>query len=739
MRAPLFWLAVLYLALALAYGVVVPPFEGLDEIEHFGVVRYVAEVGRLPVQGDAALTAYHVRQEASQPPLYYLLARPLLRLTGVSTTDTGNYLTPNPYVTCGDDAIRANKAALRHDPFDESFPWHGALLAVHLLRVFSTLLQTFTVVGVYAIAQRVFPHRPGVPALAAALTAFNPQFLIVASNVNNDNVATPVIIWGVYVTVLVVQKGLTFRRAVALGALMGLASLSKLTGLLLLPLAALAVVLHLRSASQQVGKSAIRNLAVLAGVALAVAGWWYIRNWQLYGDLSGLAPMLDIVGRRGPVPLGLLLSEWSLVFRSYWGQFPCAFFDSSLYYSAWVLIAALGLIGAVWGLMRERATIRVTLFILVSWLALVLIGWLRWNLTTPAPGGRLLFTAVGATSTLLAYGLTCQLPIRPPRSTFFVYSGSIAMAGVGLLALLAWVRPLFAPPPIMDTTNISPRHPLNAQFGESITLLGYDLHADSPRPGSSIDVTLYWRALRRMPADYTLALQLAALASGDTRTLLNFNSWPGGGNLPTSAWPVGPVIADRYRVPLPLDTGVTQAWRFQALVYDAQTDTRLPLMLDTRPSGEVLTLDTFRVKGTSVATLPDAARLASPVTFEQVVALTHAHAEAGAQPNSVRVRLLWQSLNPLPRDVTVFVHAYDAGDKLVATGDGPPMDGNLPTSFWQSGDQILDEHTLALPGLLSLNNVQVTVGLYRPEDGARLPAMQNAMRLLGDAAVIWPK
>ena len=116
-------------------------------------------------------------------------------------------------------------------------------------------------------------------------------------------------------------------------------------------------------------------------------------------------------------------------------------------------------------------------------------------------------------------------------------------------------------------------------------------------------------------------------------------------------------------------------------MYDAQTGTRLPLTLDAQPAGEVLTLGTVRVTGTSIATLPDAARLATPVTFDQAIALTHAQVDA--QADGVHVRLLWQSLKPLPRDVTVFVHAYDASGKLIATGDGPPMGHSFPTSLWQ--------------------------------------------------------
>jgi hypothetical protein len=295
------------------------------------------------------------------------------------------------------------------NPFAETFPWHNALLALHVLRAGSIVLQAFTVAGVYAIARRVFPNQPGLATLAAALTAFNPQFLIVAASVNNDNMATPVATWAVYLTVVVLQQGITLRRALVLGALIGLAALSKLTGLLLLPLVVIAWLMRqapstLNSISTRLSKTRPATpmdkmgladtkitwpdfpyLAAIGLVTFGVSGWWYIRNWQLYGDPTGLAPMLDIVGRRGPVPLGLLISELSLVFRSYWGQFPCAFFNSPLYYSAWVVVAGLGLLGAVIGLRRERANPRLAPTLLVVWFARVHRLAAVQDLIAPAP------------------------------------------------------------------------------------------------------------------------------------------------------------------------------------------------------------------------------------------------------------------------------------------------------------------------------------------------------------------
>jgi hypothetical protein len=64
------------------------------------------------------------------------------------------------------------------------------------------------------------------------------------------------------------------------------------------------------------------------------------------------------------------------------------------------------------------------------------------------------------------------------------------------------------------------------------------------------------------------------------------------------------------------------------------------------------------------------------------------------------------------------------------------MNGSFPTSLWRKGDQVLDEHTLALPPGLTPDDVQIKVGLYRLDEGTRLAAFQNGARLRDDAVTI---
>jgi hypothetical protein len=105
------------------------------------------------------------------------------------------------------------------------------------------------------------------------------------------------------------------------------------------------------------------------------------------------------------------------------------------------------------------------------------------------------------------------------------------------------------------------------------------------------------------------------------------------------------------------------------------------------------------------------------------------------------VQLYWQTTAPPQKEWTVFVHLLqptaEGGWSLVAGHDRPPGGGSLPTTRWQSGWQVLDEHQLPLPGDLAPGQYWVAVGLYNGE-GDHLPvAAAGAVEriLLGEIAV----
>ena len=88
-------------------------------------------------------------------------------------------------------------------------------------------------------------------------------------------------------------------------------------------------------------------------------------------------------------------------------------------------------------------------------------------------------------------------------------------------------------------------YPLQVDLGDQVRLLGYDLDRSAVEPGGTIRLTLYWQALRGMGEDYTV---FTHLLGGDNLIWGQMDSQPLGALVPTSAWFVGMVVADRYDI-----------------------------------------------------------------------------------------------------------------------------------------------------------------------------------------------
>jgi len=124
----------------------------------------------------------------------------------------------------------------------------------------------------------------------------------------------------------------------------------------------------------------------------------------------------------------------------------------------------------------------------------------------------------------------------------------------------------FAPPPIED--------PLVAQLGESVKFLGYQLSAETVKPGETLHLTLYWQALAEMSASYTV---FTHLLDKDNHIWGQKDSLPGDGTLPTTGWVEGEFIADEYDIVVKPETP-TGEYMLEIGMYEAATGQRLPVV-----------------------------------------------------------------------------------------------------------------------------------------------------------------
>ncbi len=411
-------LAILLLAqivLGIVYSLATPIFEASDEIWHYPVVREIVVNRRLPVQDPAMEMAW--AQEGSQPPLYYAVGAVLT--SWVDTSDYTAVAVRNPFAKLGVPLATDNKNMVVHPP-GQSFTQGGTILAVTLIRWLSVLMGTATAFLAYRLGRTIYPARPAVGLLTAALVAFNPMVLFINASVNNDNLVMLLSTLTLLLLVRDVQSdepGARWGSTLLLGAILGLAAITKVSGLVLLPVAVLALALSAWPA--RAWKTWLLRAVTVALIAAAIAGWWYARNIILYDEPTGLLRMVEVAGAR---PTGFrvmdLLAEWKGFGYSFWGVFG----GFNVLAPPWfyVLTGGLSLVagaGLVLGLIRHAQRRRLPAhwqshLILIAFIVLTFAGLVRWALMTAASQGRLMFAAIAPIAFYLALGLLAWLPAR---------------------------------------------------------------------------------------------------------------------------------------------------------------------------------------------------------------------------------------------------------------------------------------------------------------------------------------
>lgn len=713
------WLALvlaMQVALGVIYSLATPIFEASDEIWHYPVVREIVRNRRLPVQNPGQQQPW--AQEGSQPPLYYLTGA---LLTGwIDTADYSQTALLNPFPQIGVPGATDNVNLVAHPPRQGPADG-GTALAVYLIRWLSILMGTATAWLTFQLARTALPQRPQTALLAAALVAFNPMVLFINASVNNDNLLmllTSLALLLLARDVQSAQPGMRWRSTLLLGAVLGAAALTKVSGLVLLPAAALALTLEsVRSRDWRVWLG--RGLA-LAGMVLAISGWWYVRNLTLYGELAGVQTMVAIAGPR-PAGFGLadLRGEGKSFWYSYWGLFgafnilaPRWFYALT---SALSLAAAGGLaLTGVRLVRRRRLPERWQVHaVLLTYLTVTALGLARWTLLTPASQGRLMFGAVAALATYLACGLLAWFPLA--WHTWLSRGLALGLATAAAILPFAAIAPAYRPaaplaalPPDAVALEIA--------CGDGIVLAGYRLAGDAATAGQPLDVTLYWRTERPQTED----LQLSLNAYGyQGQPVAKLDTWPGGGLRPTSLWAAGVLYADRLSLATDLASATPTTLQL-ALSWDRDLLRQSPATTVTC-TVEGRAVDAVYLDGGAlVAGEPVAAGGAAISSLQHDIQLVASEVQPG--DGQLAVRLGWTSDGGVPGDYTVFVHLFDAAGNKVAQDDAPPRAGYWPTSRWRPGEKVESLHVLELPSDLPPGQYTVGVGMYDPQTGQRLAA-----------------
>jgi hypothetical protein len=140
--------------------------------------------------------------------------------------------------------------------------------------------------------------------------------------------------------------------------------------------------------------------------------------------------------------------------------------------------------------------------------------------------------------------------------------------------------------------------------------------------------------------------------------------------------------------------------------------------------------------GAAMANLGSATYARFAASWEQGVVLRGWRLEGPATPGAtLPLALTWNSLEPVPRPWTVFVHLVDGSETIVAQSNRQPRADSLPFPLWTPGDWVADTHMLELPAELPPGEYRLRVGLYRADkDGRRQKVWAADGAAIGDYA-----
>jgi len=742
--------------ISLLYDVTVPMFEKPDELKHFAVIQHIHAYHQLPIVESGIYRPYD--QEGTQPPLYYLLAALL-----TSWLDLTNFEEPprNPHYVDDRSFVwyeRGNNNLYLHSP-TENWSTDPIYQAARLSRWLSLICGWITIGLTYKLARLIFQSDSNLSLLAIAFVAFVPQFMHSSTAITNDSLSTTLAVASLLILALIIQQGRATRYNILLGILLGLGALTKLSLLYMLPLVALVYAgdvwrqwqYHNQPLPHLI-KTLLIDALIVSSLMLIIAGWWFWRNWQLYGDVSALnAHLLYRGGPLNPTPTlyQLWQTELTGLELTFWGAFGAGqiLFEPYLYTFLqslkYIVVAgiSLGVIRVFKDQFKAQPThplqiqypqLAILMFLLF-WVVIIFAALLRWMQITPASWGRLLFPTLPAIAILTVWGLSQFYIARWPISRYLfpmmVVSGLLAIA---FISPFRYTYATYNKTPLISETELPTElfERLDFTYNDELRLIGYQVDPTTKQPAEWVPITLYWQALKPIKKDYSVFVHfMATQPNGRLLKVGESNSYPDRGNWPTSLLPVDGILVDRHYLHISPQTTTPAIMRVAMGLFEF-TDPQRIAKLMVNQAGETVEplIGTIPLEPSQWPTL--APEYPMTINFADQIQLLGYDIQSNkltpqdsktlkglASNETITVTLHWQTLNPPQQDLTLFIQLLDATQTQIAGYDAPPY---YPISFWQAGTTLTDTRIITLPPNLSSGDYRLLIGWYHPKTFDRL-------------------
>lgn len=236
-------------------------------------------------------------------------------------------------------------------------------------------------------------------------------------------------------------------------------------------------------------------------------------------------------------------------------------------------------------------------------------------------------------------------------------------------------------------------HPLQQDYQGELLLLGWDASKERLRADETVELHLYWKAMRPLGVPYGVKVELhdgqgRRWSETDTPRPRDWRFTPG-----TDLWPAGAYVLDPYLLS-PLEGTPPGDYTIDVTVFS---------LLDLRALGTA-TIGHLSVTHPSRTESGQALADFGPILLREA-SIDRAEAAPG---DPLGVQLVWQSNRGVDRDATASLEILDSSGRSRFSEFFALAEG-YPTSQWQPGDVLRDQLSFTLPARLESDDYSVYV------------------------------
>ena len=392
-----------FLLLSVLFVLISPVFETPDEDLHLQYINYISMYGSLPNQYEGMKNPDMQVGQGHQHPLYYIF-------TGAFV----NLLHPNKKLEV--NAVRNNlhewnggttgKVPCYNHMVGDFFPTSADKILFYFFRFLSVLFGLINVIFIYKIAKLVFPDSDWVY-LPVAFVATLPQFVFITGSINSDNLAGMFSTIIIYFAFRILKDRVNIKYYILLGIFLGLGILTKKTLLFLVP--GLVFIFGYFIYKDRNFKNHIRNFVITFFLAVIICGWFFYRNYNLYGGFLGTQMEIDT--------MSYLINKESIFPEYFFGEFFPQLYSTFIAKYGWMNLRLPTFVYVIYSVINLCAFIGLMIFIkkakfnniyllfALIFACLCFFGILYFNLIFKQYQGRYMFPVISMIALLFGWGV----------------------------------------------------------------------------------------------------------------------------------------------------------------------------------------------------------------------------------------------------------------------------------------------------------------------------------------------